>query len=44
MNSQFYRLQAMQTGLKCREANTSSKKVNNLKTAMKKLRIPNRDK
>jgi len=34
----------MLTGVKRRKANTSSEKVNNLKTAMKKLRRPNRDK
>jgi len=37
---QSYHLQAMLTGVKRRKANTSSKKVNNLKTAMKKLRRP----
>jgi len=34
----------MLTGVKRRKANTSSEKVNNLKTAMKKTRIPKRDK
>jgi len=34
----------MLTGVKRRKANTSSEKVNNLKTGMKKLRRPNRDK
>jgi len=34
----------MLTGVKRRKANTRSEKVNNLKTAMKKPRIPNRDK
>jgi len=37
-------LQAMLTGVKRRKANTSSEKINNHKTAMKKLRRPNRDK
>jgi len=41
---QSYHLQAMPTGVKRRKANTSSEKVNSLKTAMKKLRRPNRDK
>jgi len=41
---QSYHLQAMLTGVKRRKANTSSEKVNNLKTTMKKLRRPNRDK
>jgi len=41
---QSYHLQAMLTGVKRRKANTSSEKVNNLKTAKKKLRRPNRDK
>jgi len=41
---QSYHLQAMLTGVKRRKANTSSEKVNNLKTAMKKLRRPNCDK
>jgi len=41
---QSYHLQAMLTGVKRRKANTSSEKADNLKTAMKKLRIPNRDK
>jgi len=31
----------MLTGVKRRKANTSSEKVNNLKSAMKKLRRPN---
>jgi len=39
-----YHLQAMLTGVKRRKANTNSEKVNNLKTAMKKLRRHNRDK
>jgi len=39
-----YHLQAMLTGVKRRKANTSSGKVNSLKTAMKKLRRPNREK
>jgi len=34
----------MLTAVKRRKANTSSEKVNNHKTAMKKLRRPNRDK
>ena len=38
---QSYHLQAMLTGVKRRKANTSSEKVNNLKSAMKKLRRPN---
>jgi len=41
---QSYHLQAMLTGVKRRKANTCSEKVNNLKTAMKKLRRHNRDK
>jgi len=41
---QFYHLQAMLTGVKRRKAKTRSEKVNNLKTAMKKPRTPNRDK
>jgi len=41
---QSYRLQAMLTGVKRRKVNTRLEKVNNLKTAMKKLRRPNRDK
>jgi len=41
---QSYHLQAMLAGVKRRKANTSSEKVNNLKTAMKKLGRPNRDK
>jgi len=41
---QSYHLQAMLTGVKRRKANTRSEKVNNLKTAMKKLRIRNREK
>jgi len=41
---QSYHLQAMLTVVKRRRANTRSEKVNNLKTAMKKTRIPNRDK
>jgi len=41
---QSYHLQAMLTGVKRRKANTSSEKVNNLKTAMEKLCRPNRDK
>jgi len=41
---QSYHLQAMLTGVKRRKANTSSEKVNNLKTAMNELRRPNRDK
>ena len=41
---QSYHLQAMQTGLKRRKANTSSEKLNNLKTTKKKLRKLNRDK
>jgi len=41
---QSYHLQAMLRGVKRRKVNTSSEKVNNLKTAMKKLRRPNRDK
>jgi len=35
-------LQAMLTDVKRRKANTRSEKVNNLKTAMKKTRTPNR--
>jgi len=38
---QSYHLQAMLTGVKRRKTNTRSEKVNNLKTAMKKTRIPN---
>jgi len=34
----------MLTGVKRRKANTRSEKANNLKTAKKKMRIPNRDK
>ena len=34
----------MLTGVKRKKANTSSEKLNNLKTAMKKLGTPNRDK
>jgi len=41
---QSYHLQAVLTGVKRRRSNTSSEKVNNLKTAMKKPRRPNRDK
>jgi len=41
---QSYHLQAMLTGVKRRKANTRSEKVSNLKTAMKKPRISNRDK
>jgi len=41
---QCYHLQAMLTGVTRRKAKTRSEKVNNLKTAMKKTRIPNRDK
>jgi len=44
MHRQSYHLQAMLTGVKRRKASTSSEKVNNLKTAMKKLRRPNHDK
>jgi len=43
MHRQSYHLQAI-TGVKCRKANTRSEKINNLKTAMKKTRIPNCDK
>ena len=41
---QSYHLQEMLTGVKRRKANTSSEEANNLKTATKKLRRPNRDK
>ena len=41
---QSYHLQAMLTDVKRWKANTRSEKVNNLKTAMKKPRRPNRDK
>jgi len=41
---QSYHLPAMLTAVKRRKANTSSEKVNNRKTAMKKLCRPNRDK
>jgi len=41
---QYNHLQAMVTGVKRKKANTSSEKLNNLKTAMKKLGTPNRDK
>jgi len=41
---QSYHLQAMPTGVKRRMVNIRSEKVNNLKTAMKKPRIPNREK
>jgi len=42
---QSYHLQAMLTGVKQKgQHKLSSEKVNNLKTAMKKLRRPNRDK
>jgi len=41
---QSYHLRAMLTGVKHRKANRRSEKVNNLKTAMKKPRIPNREK
>ena len=34
----------MLTGVKRRKVNTRSEKLNNLKIAMKKTRIPNRDK
>jgi len=34
----------MLTGVKRSKANTRSEKVNNLKTAIKKMRRPNRDK
>jgi len=44
MHRQSYHLQVMLTGVKRRKASTSSEKVNNLKTAMKKLRRPNHDK
>jgi len=37
-------LRAVLIGVKRRKVNTSSEKVNNLKTAIKKLRRPNRDK
>jgi len=37
---QSYHLQAMLTGVKRRKANTSSEKVNNLKTAMKNCADP----
>jgi len=41
---QSYHLHAMLTGVKRRKANTSFEKINNPKTAMEKLRRPNRDK
>jgi len=41
---QSYHLQAMLTGVKRRKANTSPENVNNLKTAMEKLRRPNSNK
>jgi len=41
---QSYHLQAMLTGVKRRKANTRSKKVNSLKTAMKKTHSPNQEK
>jgi len=37
-------LQTMLTDVKRRKANIKSEKINNLKTAMEKPRIPNRDK